>query len=166
MDPCPSSREATLLALPQCHRPGTTNTKQLFQINPRLFWQIELPGYLARRSLILFSSIGASRIKQKYYYHEKARVARLEVERAWIRARRPGPNFWLALNTPQAQGYTSLISEKAWTRLEPGLIRLHMYKARAWSWLEGYFNRLGLVWARYPEALAKVGLKEVGSFQF
>ena len=98
--------------------------------------------------------------------YEKARVARVEVERAWIRARRPGPNFWLALNKSQAQGYTSLISEKAWTKPEPGLIRLHMYKARAWSWLEGYFNRLGLVWARYPEALAKVGLKKVGSFQF
>ena len=26
----------------------------------------------------------------------------LEVERAWARAQRPGPNFWLAVNKPQA----------------------------------------------------------------
>ena len=42
----------------------------------------------------------------------------LEVERAWVRARRPGPNFWLAVNKPQAQGKTSLIS----TRLNVGSI--------------------------------------------
>ena len=33
----------------------------------------------------------------------------LEVERAWARARRPGPNFWLAVNKIQAWGSTSLI---------------------------------------------------------
>ena len=39
--------------------------------------------------------------------------AKVEVERAWARARRPGPNFWLALNKPQARGSTSLILRKA-----------------------------------------------------
>ena len=33
----------------------------------------------------------------------------LEVERAWARARRPGPDFGLAVNKPQARGSASLI---------------------------------------------------------
>ena len=50
--------------------------------------------------------------------YEKARVARVEVERAWIRARRPGPNFWLAINKSQAGGLTSLISWNALSKLK------------------------------------------------
>ena len=41
-----------------------------------------------------------------------------EVERAWARAQRPGPNFWLAVNKPYDFGSTSLIFRKARTRLE------------------------------------------------
>ena len=33
----------------------------------------------------------------------------VEVERAWARARRPGPDIGLAVNKPQGRGSTSLI---------------------------------------------------------
>ena len=36
----------------------------------------------------------------------------IEVEQAWARARRPRPNFWLAINKHEAQGSTSLFSER------------------------------------------------------
>ena len=39
------------------------------------------------------------------------------MERAWARARRPGPKFWLTINKPQARGSRSQISK----RLEVGL---------------------------------------------
>ena len=41
----------------------------------------------------------------------------LKVERAWPRARRPGLNFCLAVNKPQALGWTSLNIRKARSRL-------------------------------------------------
>ena len=34
--------------------------------------------------------------------NRREEIKELEVERAWARARRPGPNFWLAVNKPQA----------------------------------------------------------------
>ena len=45
----------------------------------------------------------------------------LEVERAWARARRPWPNFWLSVNTPQHRGLMNFINEKSQIRLETGI---------------------------------------------
>ena len=45
----------------------------------------------------------------EYTVSFRERSFRLEVERAWARARRPGPNFWLAVN-------------KLWARKSPGLV--------------------------------------------
>ena len=46
------------------------------------------------------------------------KLSKLEVERAWAWAQRPGPNFGLTVNNPQAQGLASLIYRKAQSRLE------------------------------------------------
>ena len=44
----------------------------------------------------------------------------VEVERAWARGRRPGPNFWLAVNEPQARDSTYLNIRQNQSRLELG----------------------------------------------
>ena len=49
---------------------------------------------------------------------ESSLVFVIEVERAWARARRHRPNFWLAVNKHEAQGSTSLIFRKAQSRLK------------------------------------------------
>ena len=74
-------------------------------------------------------------IKQKGQEYKKScsMESRLEVERAWARPQRPGPNFWLAANEPQVQGPTRLILREAGSRLEVNS-----------GWL-------GPVWARYSK---------------
>ena len=59
-------------------------------------------------------------IKQKGQEYKKScsMESRLEVERAWARPQRPGPNFWLAANEPQVQSSTPLILREAGIRLE------------------------------------------------
>ena len=56
-------------------------------------------------------------LKLKQFSPLRRKSSGLEVERVWAQAKRPG----LAVNKPQAQGSTSLISEKAQIRLKPGI---------------------------------------------
>ena len=54
-------------------------------------------------------------LKLKQFSPLRRKSSGLEVERVWAQAQRPG----LAVNKPQAQGSTSLISGKAQIRLKP-----------------------------------------------
>ena len=87
--------------------------------------------------------------------------SKLEMERAWAWAQRPGPNFGLTVNKHLAQGSTSLIFRKARSRLE---LRFHLFykqKARGWSSrIQGHLNRLALVRAWYSKLELVLGSKD------
>ena len=57
-------------------------------------------------------------LKKQFKEYLGLEQSHLEVERAWARARRPVPKFWLTVNKPQARGSASLVFQKAQSMLE------------------------------------------------